>query len=183
LRRRFIVIANSLEELEKWAPVAARCISASIMLSHRLRADTDVALVAGDRVSVFFNTPRLRNVRPDESSLMGILRKAFKLMRAGVAGLVHSGVMVYRHGVKHYLTGFAIKCYCCRRGTDLRFLLARGGSIAIVVPLTQLANSLVRAIESMGAKPLKCPVDRLWPDQVITLLNILMDRWCTRASG
>ncbi|RLF00773.1 MAG: hypothetical protein DRJ57_00425 [Thermoprotei archaeon] len=163
--------------------MAVRCSSASIMLSHRLRADADVALVAGDRVSAFFNTPRLRNVRPDESSLMGILRKAFKSMETGAAGLVHSGVIIYRRGVKHYLTGFAIKCYCCHRGTDLRSLLTRGGSVAIVVPLTQLANSLVSAIESMRAVPLKCPVDRLWPDQVITLLNILMDRWCTRASG
>ena len=176
-------MANSLDELEEWAPVAARCISASIMLSHRLRACADIALVAGDCLSVFFNTTKLRNVRPDESSLMGILRKVFRAMRAGATGPVHSGVIVYRRGVKHYLAGFAIKCYCSRRGADPHSLLTRGDSIAVIVPLVQPPASLMRALELAGAVPLKCPIDRLWPDQVITLLNIFMDRWCTRAGG
>lgn len=183
MRRRFVVVAHDLGELEEYSPLAVRCISAGIMLSHRLRHDADVALVAGDDLSVLFNAPKLRNVRPDESSLMGIIRKALRALEAGATGPVHSGVLVCRRGVRHFLRGFSVKCYCSQRGADLYSLIQRGGSMAVVAPLVRLSTELARSLESMGATALRCPLDRYWPDQLIALLNILMDRWCERASS
>ena len=174
MRRRFIVVANTAADFERSAALIARCVSASLMLSHSLRSDTDLVLASMDGVAVYFMTQRLRNVRPDESSLMGILRKAFRAL-GSFRQTVHSGVVVARRDFRYFMQGFQTKYLCSTRGKLLNEVPPKG-SVAFVIPFSPEVN-----VPSENLVPLRCPLDRIWPDHLIAVLNIELDRWCARA--
>jgi len=53
-----------------------RCVGASVFLSHDIRDDVQIHLVLGDELTVRFDSRRLRNARPDERNLAGLVRNA-----------------------------------------------------------------------------------------------------------
>ena len=178
--RRFVVVARDVGEVEEYLPVVSRCVSASIMLSHRLREDSDFLVVLErERVEVFFNTAKLRNVRPDESSLRGVLVKALRRVKVGVERWhrVHSGVIVSRRGIEYYISSFKRSYYCSTRGVDILTALRNvRGDVLVVLPLTSYSAAMLKLLSSLKASPIRCPLSSLWPDQVIVVINVILDR-------
>lgn len=170
MRRRFILLAQSENELLENMPLMARCISASIMLSHGLRKDTDVIFIT-NKVAIHFVTSHLKSVRPDEGSLLGILRKVFRAINEGHS-TAHSGVIISKRNLESYLLNFPVKYLCTPYGKELLEKNPRT-PVAFIIPFIykgQAPRITVNAVH------LKCPVDRQWPDQIIPTLNILLDR-------
>lgn len=176
IRRRFIVVAADIEELASQAPLAARCISAALMISHGLRRDCDLVLSALRGPSIHFVTSKLRRVVPDEASLLGVLNRALKLCRAPQEQprAVHSGVIVDPSPPERYLLGFPQKFRCSTTGADIRRAFSSGEAAAFLVPFSEDLASLEERVGTLTK--LKCPLDRMWPDQVIAVINILLDR-------
>jgi len=174
MKRRFIVVASSLEELASQTPLLARCVSAALMVSHGLRRDSDLVLAVAGGPSIHFLAQRLRSVSPDEGSLLGVLGKALRLCRepGRLPQTAHYGVIVAPQGVEHYVLGFQHKFLLSTSGADPRSALQRAsGSAAFIAPLSGEVEG-----EGWGAVELKLPIDKLWPDQAIALINITLDR-------
>ncbi|MEE6209554.1 tRNA (pseudouridine(54)-N(1))-methyltransferase TrmY [Salarchaeum sp. III] len=53
-----------------------RCVGASLFLSHDIRDAVQVHLVLRDELTVRFDSRHLRNARPDERNLAGLVRNA-----------------------------------------------------------------------------------------------------------
>jgi len=173
VRRRFIVVAQTTEEMMASLHVLARCVSAALMISHGLRPDTDLLFHSlRDGFTVHFVTQRLRCVRPDEASILGILSKAYRAASTmgGAPRSVHHGVIVCRRDLRSYTTQFQHKLLCGPCGLDLRQLPPRCSSMLFVVPLGDRVE-----VEVEGVERLKVPSD-LMPDQVISLINVYLDR-------
>ncbi len=180
MKRRFIVVAKSLEELTSKAPLLARCVSAALMVSHGLRKDADLVLAVAGGPSIHFATQKLRSVSPDESSLLGVLGKALRLCRepGRLPQAAHPGVVVTPRGVKHYVCGFQRKFLVSTTGTDPRSALQRVGDSAVfLLPLSEKAVNC----EGLDATRLGLPIDELWLDHVIALINIMLDRILSQA--
>jgi len=175
MKRRFIVVAGDLEELASQIALLARCVSAALMISHGLRRDSDLVLAVAGGPSIHFVTQKLRNVLPDEGSLLGVLEKALRLCREArrLPQTAHSGVVATPHGVEHYVAGFRYKFFLSTSGADPRSALQRVSDAAVfLLPLSEEATSN----EGWDAIKFKLPIGELWPDQVIALINIILDR-------
>ena len=176
--RRFLVLACTIEEGVRFLPVLVRCVSSSIMLSHALRSSTELVILFEKEETVLdFYSDRLRNVRPDESSLKGIFKKAFKLLKAGYERRrVHSGVVMYRASLREIASRTSRLFYCGVRGYTIQKALDKLSEEAtFIVPLTNPSEESVKTVRELGATPLGCPPN-YWPDQIITTLNIILDR-------
>jgi len=174
VRRRFIVLADTLDEMQRAAPLLARCVSAALMISHGLRTDADLLFHSlKDGFTMHFVADRLRGVRPDEASVLGIITKAFRA--ACTVGdrprSVHSGVLICKRSLNAFLAQFSAKYLCSSRGLDLRYVQTSYRDLLFIVPLHHEPH-----IE--GVALLRCFTDVLLPDQVISLLNLYLDRCC-----
>lgn len=178
MKRRFIVVCNTSKEIEEFKELVARCISSSLMLSHGLREEADLIITTAlDNFSIHFVTHRLRGIRPDEASLCGILHKVLLAKRVASerSRVVQSGVIVSTRHLKFFLIPFSKRYICHTSGLELRNAFTRCEPVVFVVPL----HPDVVVNETDGVR-LRTPVEKLWPDQVITLLNISLDRVCGR---
>lgn len=71
----------SLDDLASGAgrmDLLCRCVGAGLFVSHGIRADARVSLVLQDEVTVTFAGDSLRNARPDERSIAGLVRAALE---------------------------------------------------------------------------------------------------------
>jgi len=84
--RRFVVVGHEapttpdfpLEDLPGAGrlDLLARCVTASLLLSHGIREDVRTHLVLGDAYTVCFDGARLRGLHPDERSTAALVRDA-----------------------------------------------------------------------------------------------------------
>jgi tRNA (pseudouridine54-N1)-methyltransferase len=84
--REFVIVAHEaplhgdfeLDDLPGAGRVdlLVRCVGAGLFTSHDIREDSRVHLVIRDEVTVAFDGREIRNARPDERSLAGLLRSA-----------------------------------------------------------------------------------------------------------
>lgn len=146
------------------------------MVSHGLRADSDLVFYAKEAyLVVHFVTPRLRGVRPDEASILGVLARAFRAAESvsNAPRSVYSGVLVCKRDLAAYLTQFPSKYLCSTRGLDVRHASLCSQPVLFIVPVSP-------RLEIEGTMHLKCPLDLMWPDQIISLLNLYLDRLWAR---
>lgn len=86
--REFLVVAHeaptdpafSLDNLAGAGrlDLLCRCVSAALFTSHAIRTDTRVHLVIQDAVTISIDGKTVRNARPDERSLAGLLQTALE---------------------------------------------------------------------------------------------------------
>ena len=85
--RQFVVVGHEapttpdfpLDDLAGGAgrlDLLCRCVGAALFLSHGIRDDVRVHLVLQDECTVSFDSASLRNARPDERTLAGLVRSA-----------------------------------------------------------------------------------------------------------
>lgn len=170
MRRRFVVVVREVKDLIDCAPLLARCVSAAVMLSHGLRSDSDLVLATPNGFSAHFITSKLRNVRPDEASLTGILRKAVRAYKEGRTRSAHWGVVVSTTPLDQYLAPVPRKFLCASVGIGMEEALKARENTAFIVP------ALPGVTVEVDVPSLRCPIDRWWPDQVISHINVCLDR-------
>lgn len=86
--REFVIVAHeaplgaefTLEDLPGAGrlDLLVRCVGAGLFTSHDIREDSRVHLVIRDECTVTFDGGTIRNARPDERSLAGLLRSALE---------------------------------------------------------------------------------------------------------
>ncbi|MXR51950.1 tRNA (pseudouridine(54)-N(1))-methyltransferase TrmY [Halovenus sp. WSH3] len=107
--RQFIVVGRNAPTTDEFAlddlPAAgrmdllARCVTASLLLSHGLRESVQTHLVLGDEFTVRFEGENLRGLHPDERSTAALIRSALAEREEAIGQIpveVSSGVSLVR---------------------------------------------------------------------------------------
>ncbi|MCS7097435.1 MAG: hypothetical protein NZ922_00405 [Candidatus Methanomethyliaceae archaeon] len=147
--------------------IVTRFVVGAMMLSHEIRRDVRVNIVFNARFCITFNGKSMRNVRPDESSLSGILR-------AGLSrrGRVLPGVVIREVNIEKFLSE--------AKGAKL-FYSERIGRIQEVpedffiifqYPKLEIEEILLK----MNFSPIKLGKRNYFPDQAAVILNNRLDR-------
>lgn len=115
--RQFIVVARdgpttedfSLDDLPTAGRVdlLARCVIASVLLSHGLRENVRTHLVLGDEFTVRFRASELRGVHPDERSTAALIRKALAEREEAIGQIpvdISAGISLVRMNLDTTLT-------------------------------------------------------------------------------
>lgn len=111
--RQFIVVARdapttadfSLDSLPEAGrmDLLARCVTASLLLSHGIREDVRTHLVLDDEYTVRFDGSQLRGLHPDERSTAASIRAALAEREEAIGHIpaeVSSGVSIVRMGLE-----------------------------------------------------------------------------------
>ena len=174
------MVARSLEEFVDWLPIACRCVSAALMISHGLRPDSDLVFhLLREGASIRFQASKLRQVRPDERSLSGIFKKAVRAVRRGVTrpASVHSGVMVVKSSADSWLKGIrGRRLYVSQRGAWLEDVARHCREIALYLPLVPTWRGFEDLARDLSLEPVKVSVRRRWTDSLIVIANIVLDK-------
>lgn len=110
--RQFIVVARSgpttddfsLDDLPAAgrADLLARCVTASLLLSHGLREAVRTHLVLGDEFTVRFEGSDLRGLHPDERSTAALIRTALSERKEAIGQIpveISAGISLVRGGL------------------------------------------------------------------------------------
>jgi tRNA (pseudouridine54-N1)-methyltransferase len=110
--RQFIVVARSgptsgefsLDDLPAAGRVdlLARCVTASLLLSHGLREEVRTHLVVGNEFTVRFEGRELRGLHPDERSTAALIRNALSEREEAIGQIpveISAGVSLVRMGL------------------------------------------------------------------------------------
>lgn len=88
----------------------ARCVTASMLLSHGIRDDVQTHLVLDDEFTVQFDSNSLRGLHPDERSTAALIRSALEEQAEAIGHMpveTSPGVSLIRRGFEETLTDLA----------------------------------------------------------------------------
>ena len=142
-----------------------------MLLSHGVRPDARAHIIFdGDRC-ITFEGKSMRNVRPDEQSLSGILREGIERARSGTGTRVMRGISARRIELEHFLSeGKGAKFYYggpYGRAEEV----PKDFFVVFGYPKLEIEEVLMRA----GFTPLNLGKAMLLPDQAVVVLNNRLD--------
>ncbi len=186
MRRIFIVVIQNISEFKEYYPVFSRCISTALMISHGLRKDTAIFfyfLVENVIIRIFGE--KLRQIRPDEQSLYGIIKKIMRFIESNqLKKRLHTGILASRGNLYEYVkidrqTYILIED---AKGIDIRQIVFINPSKIIYI--TSLLNNntyifikfFTKFTKNSNFYNIKTSVQSLFPDSLIVLVNNELDR-------
>lgn len=90
--RRIILLAPSESISSEDVGYISRFVVGALLLSHGVRRDVRLDLVFDGEKCIGFNGVSMKNVRPDEQSLSGILRAGLRKLRDSGEGRIMQGI-------------------------------------------------------------------------------------------
>ncbi len=90
--REFALLAPPDALASREAGIVTRFVVGALLVSHGARRDAKVSVYFGGAGAVSFEGASMRNVRPDEQSLSGILRAGLRKVRDTGGGRVMQGI-------------------------------------------------------------------------------------------
>lgn len=174
--RSIVLLTRSLQNAEpSKRGLITRGIVAASFLSHDVRRDVDVYLVTTDNLVLHFDTRKMRNIRPDEQSLWGVLRKSLKKPpgRSVMIGVKRLPMGPFK-ALRSIARGATMMIYDPSRHFEP---VQQTKDIIVVFPVDIKAWEAVEMCQSAGVKVKlfnHSPIPLL-PDQAIAALNILLD--------
>lgn len=171
MTREFVVVLTREDSLED-APLFARMVNAAFFLSHDIRRDVILRVVLESRgVVISFVGAKLRHIHVDEQSMLGVVRKIFRVCSTPPSRSVsvHSGVLVEPLSrVRLSLD----RCYFVSvQGPWLSEALEECGDVCFV-----LAEEAHKYAE--GARRVRVTASPKPVDTTLVVLNIEIDRLC-----
>lgn len=159
--------------------LVARCVVASLLVSHGVRRDAEFAavLLGPPRPprTVRFVGAEIKGLNPDERSTGALLRKAL-----AVEGLaertVHSGVLVAGQGLEDLLAEDAPVFVLDESGLDLRTVDVGPDATFIISDHRDLTEPERDVLNARGAQRVSVGPRSLQADQVITVVHNELDR-------
>lgn len=155
--------------------VLSRCVTSSLLLSHEVRRDVDLNVFVGD-VRINFDAEEMRNIRPDEQSLLGVVSKAIRVANT-TGAKVFKGVRAKKEDLATFLAD--IKCaekifYDAEFGRSVEPGDVTGVECAFfaIKDLDKFKRELVES----NFKPVRFGKHKLHADQAIVLFNNFRDR-------
>jgi len=148
--------------------IVTRFVVGAMLLSHGVRRDTRAHVIFDEEVCITFDGKSVRNVRPDEQSLAGILRAGLKKS----VGRVMGGIYANRIEIEEFL-GRAKGARVYYSGPFGRLEDVPQDFFAVFgYPNIRIVDELNRA----GFLPLNLGRVDLLPDQAVVILNNKVDR-------
>jgi len=156
------------------AGIITRFIVGGLLLSHGARRDASVTLIVDNSSCIQFEGNSMRNVRPDEQSLSGILRAGMRRLNGPGRRRIMQGITAFGGSLEEVM----------RRSKGVKvFYSAAGGrgaclqqDFTAVFQYPGLTRSMEELLLRNGYTPVHLGVKGLIPDQAVTILNNLADR-------
>jgi tRNA (pseudouridine54-N1)-methyltransferase len=189
--RTFVIVAHkavttpkfSLNDLPGAAgrmDIVARCISASLFLSHDLRRDVDTySILLGEPsppVTVRFNGEKVRYLSPDERSAAALIKKALE-KGAPSAGEEEStpGVYISKRSFDDVVSGLDNIVYLHEEGEDIRSIGLTGNESYVLSDHQNLTPEEEDVLEKKGAKRVSLGKKLYHADHCIVMVNHEID--------
>lgn len=189
--RTFVIVAHkavttpkfSLNDLPGAAgrmDIVARCINASLFLSHDLRRDVDTIAVLlgepGPPVSVRFNGEKVRYLSPDERSAAALIKKAME-KGAPQTGEEEStpGVYISKRSFQEVIEGLDNVIYLHEEGEDIRKVKLTGNEAYVLSDHQNLTPEEEAILEKKGAKKVSLGKKLYHADHCIIMVNHELD--------
>jgi len=171
--REFILLAPTSALSASSAGTLTRFLVGALLLSHGARRDVKASLLLGD-VLISFEGGCMRNVRPDEQSLSGVLRAG--LRRAGIRpARIMSGISARHAGLEELIEGRGGRGKLYYKGGGGR-AVSPGTDFVAVFEYPVLGAGTEAALSKRGFSPVRLCGKELLPDQAAVMLNNIADR-------
>lgn len=190
--RTFVIVAHkavttpkfSLNDLPGAAgrmDIVARCVNASLFLSHDLRRDVDTyAVLLGDPnppVTVRFNGEKVRYLSPDERSAAALIKKA---MEKGAPETGEEectpGVYISKRSFKEIVDSLQKIIYLHEDGEYIRKVELAGDETYVLSDHQNLTPEEEAILESKGAKRVSLGKKLYHADHCIVMVNHEIDQ-------
>ncbi len=189
--RTFVIVAHkavttpkfSLNDLPGAAgrmDIVARCINASLFLSHDLRRDVDtIAVLLGDPsppVAVRFNGEKVRYLSPDERSAAALTKKALeKGVPANGEEESTPGVYISKRSFQEVIDSLDNVIYLHEDGEDIRKVELKGNEAYVLSDHQNLTPEEEAILEKKGAKKVSLGKKLYHADHCIIMVNHELD--------
>ncbi len=156
----------------------SRFVVGALLLSHGVRKDVRLDLAFEGEGCIGFDGGSMRNVRPDEQSLSGILRAGLRRLRERGGGRIMQGINTYHSPLEDILDG--------AKGARLYYAEVGGKSpvpgddFCAFFQLPSLEDGMEGRLTRMGFRSVSLGRCRLSPDQAVVVLNNRADRFPAR---
>jgi len=175
------------ESVKNSLPLIVNTITSSLLISHGVRKDTVLHMFFNeDEVNLTFIGSQIRQLRPDEQSVKGILRKAKLALERGISKRsrkVHAGVIVSRITLDKLISnslrghGNVLKLKNdFKRGLDIRAIdFSKYTSLLFIAPLRPSDEPLLKFVneDSLSVRMSRTPLNA---PQLIILFHNEVDR-------
>lgn len=189
--RTFVIVAHkavttpkfSLNDLPGGAgrmDIVARCVNASLFLSHDLRRDVDTYIVLlgepDPPVTVRFNGEKVRYLSPDERSAAALIKKALE-KGAPTTGEEEStpGVYISKRSFEDVIDGLNNIIYLQEEGEDFRKVKLKDDEAFVLSDHQNLTPEEEAILEKKGAKKVSLGKKLYHADHCIVMVNHELD--------
>jgi tRNA pseudouridine-54 N-methylase len=172
--REIVLLAPSSVLSSEEAGLVTRFVVGALLLSHSARTDVRVIIFFDGERCVSFEGNSMKNVRPDEQSLSGILRTGLRRIVGAGGGRVMQGINAYSKPFKEYLKEV--------KHTKL-FYGGAGGKVTnlpsdfvAVFQYPGMSRLMEDELCRQGFLSMHLSERTLFPDQAVVVLNNVVDR-------
>ncbi len=160
--------------------ILARCINASLFLSHDMRRDVDTYVVLQGEpvppVTIRFNGEKLRYLSPDERSAAALTKKALE-KGAPESGEEEStpGVYISKRSFAQVVEGLDNIVYLHENGEDIRKVTLSGNETYVLSDHENLTPEEEDVLDRKGAKKVSLGKKLYHADHCIVMVNHEID--------
>jgi tRNA pseudouridine-54 N-methylase len=172
--RHIILLAPSKAVSSEGSGHISRFVVGALLLSHGARRDVRLDLVFDGERCISFDGGSMRNVRPDEQSLSGILRAGLRRLNDKGEGRIMQGINTFNSaleellegakGIRLYYTGVGGKSSGC------------GDEFCAFFQFPSLEGETEGKLRKVGFQSINLGGCQLYPDQAVVLLHNKADR-------
>ncbi len=172
--RHIVLLAPSAAISAREAGLVCRFVVGALLLSHGVRRDVRLDLCFDEEKCISFDGNSMRNVRPDEQSLSGILKAGLRRLDQSGEGRVMQGINAYISTIEELLTASkGTKLYYSGKGGTTTNL---SGGFTAFFQFPALEEAVAGELQKIGYKAIGLGKCLLSPDQAVVVLNNHADR-------
>lgn len=172
--REIALLAPSSAIYSDEAGFVARFVVGALLISHGARRDVKVIVFFDGSRCISFEGGSMRNVRPDEQSLSGILKAGLKKIDGRGSGRIMQGINAYTKKFDDYLdSARSMKIFY--RGTGGRDMSLEDDFTA-VFQYPEMSGEVESLLISRRFTPVRLSRNPLPPDQAVVMLSNRADR-------
>lgn len=189
--RTFVIVAHKAVTTPKFTlndlpggagrmDIVARCVNASLFLSHDLRRDVDTCAVLlgepGPPVTIRFNGEKVRYLSPDERSAAALIKKALE-KGAPSTGEEETtpGVYISKRSFADVVEGLGNIVYLHEDGEDIRNIELKGDEAYVLSDHQNLTPEEETVLENKGARRVSLGKRLYHADHCIVMVNHEID--------
>lgn len=172
--RHIILLAPSESVTAGQTGCISRFVVGALLLSHGARRDVRLDLVFDGKDCIGFDGASMRNVRPDEQSLSGILRAGLRRLREEGEGRIMQGINTHVTPAGELMDGGKGKRLYYSAGGGRSHILDSDFTMFFQCPC--LEGGVEGELRRRGYEAMGFGRCRMTPDQAVVMINNAVDR-------